>query len=73
MLVSTWARDDEYFRAMTTAWRWIAAAAPDTRSFLETFFLWVYTAQAHSNGFVAAMIDAALDFPHQQSAEAFIA
>lgn len=73
VLVGTWARPDEYFTRAIWAWRWIAAAAPDARSFLEAFFLWVYTARAHADGFVDAVIDAALDFPFPQSTEAFLA
>lgn len=70
VLVGTWARPDAYFESMAAAWRWIAPAAPDPRSFLEAFFLWVYTADAHATGLVAAMVDAALVFPHPQSGEA---
>lgn len=72
VLVGTWARADAHLTAMVSTWRWLAPAAPDPRTFLESFFVWVYTAEAHENGFVAAMVDAALEFPHPQSGEAFI-
>lgn len=70
-LVGTWARADRTFRAMADAWRWMAEGAPSARAFYEAFFVWVYTHQAHESGFVAAVVDEALAFPHQQSVEAF--
>jgi pimeloyl-ACP methyl ester carboxylesterase len=71
-LVSTWGRSDAFFRAMTSAWTWLPAAAPDERAMLEAFFTWIYTPRAHENGMVEAIIDEALAFPHPQSPEAFI-
>src|SRR5690606_20321892 len=35
------------------------------------FFVWVYTQRAHESGFVGAIVDEAVAFPHQQSVEAF--
>ncbi|GAA3306626.1 alpha/beta fold hydrolase [Nonomuraea dietziae] len=71
VLMSTFARSDAYFRAMTGFWRWMVEAAPSPRAMLEAFFLWVYTPRAHADGTVERMIEEALAFPHQQSVEAF--
>jgi pimeloyl-ACP methyl ester carboxylesterase len=71
LLVSTWGRWDAYSQAMINAWRWLPDGAPDERAMLEAFFLWIYTPRAHVDGTVAAIIDEALAFPYQQSAEAF--
>lgn len=71
VLVSTWARADAYFRAMTGAWRWLMETAPSGRAALEAFFTWVYTRRAHEDGTVATLVDEALAFPHPQSTEAF--
>ena len=38
---------------------------------LEAFFLWIYTARAHEEGVVDAIIDEALEFPFPQSPEGF--
>ena len=73
VLVGTWARPDEYLRRTLATWRWMATSAPDVRAFLESFFLWVYTARAHADGFVDAVLDATLEFPFPQSAEGFLA
>jgi pimeloyl-ACP methyl ester carboxylesterase len=71
VLVSTWSRADAFFTAMVDAWSWITAAAPSERELLEAFFLWIYTARAHADGTVAAIIDDALAFEHPQSPEGF--
>jgi pimeloyl-ACP methyl ester carboxylesterase len=71
ILVGTWGRLDEYGRAMTDAWRWLADVAPSERAALEAFFLWIYTPRAHADGTVARIIDEALAFPHPQPPEAF--
>jgi pimeloyl-ACP methyl ester carboxylesterase len=71
ILVGTWGRLDEYGRAMTDAWRWLADVAPSERAALEAFFLWIYTPRAHADGTVAWIIDEALAFPHPQPPEAF--
>lgn len=71
VLVSTWARPDAYFLAMTGFWRWMVEAAPTERAMLEAFFLWIYTARAHGDGTVKRIVEQALEFPHKQSAEAF--
>jgi pimeloyl-ACP methyl ester carboxylesterase len=73
VLMSTYARPDTYFSAMLGAWRRLVVTAPDERSMLESFYLWVYTRRAHEDGTVAAFIEDALAFPHPQSAEAFVA
>ncbi|WP_329117940.1 alpha/beta fold hydrolase [Streptomyces sp. NBC_01353] len=71
VLMSTWARADAYFTAMTDFWRWLATEAPDERAMLEAFFLWIYTPRAHADGMVRQIIDETLAFPHPQSPEAF--
>ncbi|MGW1886099.1 alpha/beta fold hydrolase [Streptomyces sp. NPDC001970] len=71
VLMSTWARADAYFTSMTRFWHWLATDAPDERSMLEAFLLWIYTPRAHADGTVQRIIDEALAFPHPQSAEAF--
>jgi pimeloyl-ACP methyl ester carboxylesterase len=71
VLISTWGRPDAYFRAMTGFWHWLVKVAPSERAMLEAFFLWIYTARAHAEGFVSKMIEDALAFPYPQSADAF--
>lgn len=71
VLMSTWGRSDAYFRAMTGFWHWLVDAAPSDRAMLEAFFLWIYTPRAHADGTVDQIIEEALAFPYQQSAEAF--
>jgi pimeloyl-ACP methyl ester carboxylesterase len=71
VLMSTWARPDNYWRAMFGSWRWMAESAPDERSFLESFFVWVYSHRAHEDGTVAQIIEETLAFPHNASLEAF--
>ena len=71
VLVSTWARRDEYFRTTLDTFRWLVDAAPSERAALEAFFLWVYTPRAHDDGTVAAIIDEALASPSDQPPEAF--
>ena len=72
VLMSTWARSEPLFRAMVRAWRRLAASAADERAMLEDFFIWIYTARAHENGFVKQVIEEALDFGHPQSTEDFL-
>jgi pimeloyl-ACP methyl ester carboxylesterase len=71
VLMSTWARSDAFMDAKFRSWGWLAESAPDERSMLDAFFLWVYTARAHEDGTVAAIIEEALAFPHGQSNEGF--
>ncbi|WP_019818970.1 alpha/beta fold hydrolase [Saccharomonospora saliphila] len=71
VLMSTVAEPDAFFRTMLGFWRWMAERAPDERSMLDAFYLWVYTARAHADGTVARLIDETLAFPHPQSVEAF--
>lgn len=71
VLVSTWAREDAYFRAVLNTFGWLVDAAPSERASLEAFFLWIYTARAHNDGTVAAIIDEALATPSEQPPEAF--
>jgi pimeloyl-ACP methyl ester carboxylesterase len=70
VLVSTWARMDPYARSMVAFWRWLMEAAPSERSFLEWFYLWIYTPRAHADGTVEQIIEEALAFPHKPSPEA---
>ncbi|MGY1662095.1 alpha/beta fold hydrolase [Geodermatophilus sp. SYSU D00705] len=69
VLQSTWAVMDSYFRTWLRFVEWLVDSAPDERTFLESFFLWIYTPRAHDDGTVAAFIDEVLAFPHKQSAE----
>jgi pimeloyl-ACP methyl ester carboxylesterase len=67
VLQSTWAVPDPYLRAWGRFVEWLVDAAPDERTFLEAFFLDIYTARAHNDGAVAAFIDEVLAFPHKQT------
>ena len=69
VLQSTWAVPDPYLLAWGRFVEWLVDAAPDERTFLEAFFLDIYTARAHNDGTVAALIDEVLAFPYKQSAE----
>ncbi len=69
VLQSTWAVMDSYFRSWLRFVEWLVDAAPDERTFLESFFLDIYTDRAHNDGTVAAFIDEVLAFPYKQSAE----
>ncbi|MYS94676.1 MULTISPECIES: alpha/beta fold hydrolase [Streptomyces] len=71
VLMSTVARPDAYFRAMTRFWRWMVERAPDERAMLEAFFLWIYTPRAHADGMVDQFVEETLAFEHPQSVEAF--
>ncbi|WP_406729026.1 alpha/beta fold hydrolase [Streptomyces sp. GD-15H] len=71
VLMSTWARADAYFTAMTRFWHWLVTNAPDEHAMLEAFLLWIYTPRAHADGTVQRIIDETLAFPYPQSAEAF--
>ena len=71
VLVSTWARPDTFLRTLMSAFSGLAEVAPSERAMLDAFFLWIYTARAHEDGTVAAIIDEALAFEHPQSPEAF--
>jgi 3-oxoadipate enol-lactonase len=69
VLQSTWVVPDPYLRAWGRYVEWLIDAAPDKRTFLECFFLDIYTARAHNDGTVAAFIDEVLAFPHKQTAD----
>ena len=69
VLQSTWTSPDSYCRTWGRFVRWLAESAPSERSFLEFFFLWIYTARAHNDGTVDAFIEEVLAFPHKQSTE----
>jgi len=71
VLVSTWARRDDFLTAATNAWTWLPEASPSERQMLESFFTSIYTPRAHENGMVDQIIEEALAFPHPQSPEAF--
>jgi pimeloyl-ACP methyl ester carboxylesterase len=71
VLVSTWAREDAYFRTMLSTFGWLIDASPSERAALEAFFLWIYTPRAHNDGTVGAIIDEALATPNSQPPEAF--
>ncbi|MGY1638312.1 alpha/beta fold hydrolase [Geodermatophilus sp. SYSU D00742] len=69
VLQSTWAVMDPYFRAWLRFVEWLVDSAPDERTFLESFYLWIYTPRAHNDGTVADFIDEVIAFPHKQSPE----
>jgi 3-oxoadipate enol-lactonase len=69
VLQSTWGEMDPYLSRWVKFIRWLAGAAPSERDFLEDFFLVIYTARAHNDGTVDAIIDEALAFPYPQSPE----
>jgi 3-oxoadipate enol-lactonase len=69
VLQSTWAVPDPYLLAWGRFVQWLVSAAPDERTFLECFFLDIYTARAHNDGTVTAFIDEVLPFPHKQATE----
>ena len=71
VLNSTYARPDALFRSQLDFWRWLPEVAPSERAFYEAFFTWVYTPRAHADGSVEEIVSEALEFPHQQSVEAF--
>jgi pimeloyl-ACP methyl ester carboxylesterase len=68
VLQSTWPVMDRYLRSWLLYVRWLVEAAPSERAFLEGFFLDIYTARAHNDGTVEQFVEAALAFPHKQSA-----
>jgi 3-oxoadipate enol-lactonase len=67
VLQSTWREMDAALRGWVRLMRLLADNAPDERAFLEAFFLIIYTARAHNDGTVDAIIEEALAFPHPQS------
>ncbi|MGY1638311.1 alpha/beta fold hydrolase [Geodermatophilus sp. SYSU D00742] len=69
VLQSTWAVPDVYLRSWLGFVRWLVAAAPSERAFVEAFCLDLYTARAHEDGTVAALVEEVLAFPHKQAAE----
>jgi 3-oxoadipate enol-lactonase len=69
VLQSTWPVPDVYFRRWLRFVQWLVAAVPDERTFLEYFFLDIYTARAHDDGTVAGFVDDVLAFPHKQAPE----
>ncbi|MFI8829545.1 alpha/beta fold hydrolase [Streptomyces afghaniensis] len=71
VLMSTMARPDPYFRAMTRFWHWMVERAPDERAMLEAFFLWIYTPRAHADGMADRFVEETLAFEHAQSVEDF--
>jgi len=69
VLQSTWSAPDSYLRSWGQFVRWLIDVAPSERAFLEAFFLDIYTARAHNDGMVEAIIEEALAFPHKQKPE----
>ena len=69
VLMGTFGKGDRYFDAVVRMFSWMMDVAPDPHAFLEAFYLWIYTTQAHESGFVDQLIEEALAFPHQQSLE----
>src|SRR5687767_10018708 len=66
VLQSTWGAMDVALRRWARFVRWLAEAAPSERDFLEAFFLFIYTARAHDDGTVDALIEEAMAFPYKQ-------
>ena len=69
VLVGTFGRGDRYFDATVRTFGWMIDHAPDPHAFLEAFYLWIYTVEAHESGLVDQLIEEALAFPHPQSPE----
>jgi pimeloyl-ACP methyl ester carboxylesterase len=69
VLVGTFGQGDRYFQAALRSFTWMMDHAPDPKSFLEAFYLWIYTVEAHESGFVEQLIEEALAFPHPQTLE----
>ena len=69
VLQSTWPVMDRALRAWAQYVRWLVEAAPSERAFLEGFFLDIYTARAHNDGTVDAIVEEVLAFPHKQATE----
>jgi pimeloyl-ACP methyl ester carboxylesterase len=67
VLQSTWPAPDTYLRAWMRFVHWLVEVAPSERAFLEGFLLDIYTARAHNDGTVDAIIDEALAFPYKQA------
>jgi pimeloyl-ACP methyl ester carboxylesterase len=68
VLQSTWPAMDPYYRVWSRFVHRLLETAPSERAFLESFFLWIYTARAHNDGTVDQFIEEVLAFPHKQSA-----
>jgi pimeloyl-ACP methyl ester carboxylesterase len=71
VLQSTWPVPDRYLRAWMQFVHWLVDVAPSERALFEAFFLDIYTARAHNDGTVDAIIDEVLAFPHKQATEDF--
>jgi pimeloyl-ACP methyl ester carboxylesterase len=69
VLQSTFAAMDPYLRSLALFVRWLVEVAPSERSFLEAFFLTIYTRRAHNDGTVGQIIEEVLAFPHKQATE----
>jgi pimeloyl-ACP methyl ester carboxylesterase len=69
VLQSTWPVMDPYLRSWLLFVRWLVQFAPSERTFLEGFFLDIYTARAHNDGTVAQFIQEVLAFPHKQTTQ----
>ena len=70
VLQSTWAAPDRYLRRWGQFVHWLVEAVPSERPFLEWFLLDIYTARAHNDGTVDAIIEEGLAFPHKQATDA---
>ena len=69
VLQSTWPVMDPYLRSWAYFVRGLVEVAPSERAFLEWFFLNIYTARAHNDCTVDAIIEEVLAFPHKQAVE----
>jgi pimeloyl-ACP methyl ester carboxylesterase len=52
---------DELQVRQTEMWRRVLATAPDERTLLRDFFTFIYSPEAHANGWVDAVLDEALE------------
>jgi pimeloyl-ACP methyl ester carboxylesterase len=64
VLNGTFDHMDTHSRRLLGMWSRMAAAATDERTFLEDFFVFVYSPAAHESGWVDEAIEEALAYPH---------
>ena len=63
VLMGTFGKGDRYFDAAVRMFSWMIDVARDPHAFLEAFYLWIYTKEAHDNGFVDQLIEEAMAVP----------
>ena len=50
VLMGTFGKADRYLDAVVRMFTWMIDQAPDPHAFLEAFYLWIYTVEAHESG-----------------------